>query len=80
MRRGGAVMEEALTPGGRAIVVTFSLEGPPKCSGLDVRRYSAETLARELGPSFKLEEAREQEHRTPAGKVQSFIYGLFVKT
>lgn len=73
-------MQRSLKPGGQAIIATFSLEGPPKCSSLEVRRYSAETLARELGRSFRLEESREQEHLTPAGKYQSFVYGRFVKT
>ncbi|NNE47724.1 MAG: class I SAM-dependent methyltransferase [Rhodothermales bacterium] len=73
------VMERALRPGGRAIVATFSLEGPPKCSGLDVQRYSVETLAEELGGSFRLEGSREQLHQTPAGKSQAFIFTLFRK-
>ena len=32
-----------------------------------MRRYSAATLAEELGPSFELIESREEVHRTPAG-------------
>jgi SAM-dependent methyltransferase len=79
-RRYVEVMKTALRDGGQAIVATFSLDGPPKCSGLEVRRYSAKTLAEELGPSFELVESREQVHRTPAGKGQSFVYDRLVKT
>lgn len=72
-------MEETLRKRGQAIVATFSLDGPPKCSGLDVRRYSAESLAVELGGAFQLLESREQVHRTPAGVSQPFVYGRFMK-
>jgi ubiquinone/menaquinone biosynthesis C-methylase UbiE len=73
------VMKKALVDGGRAIVATFSLDGPPMCSGLEVRRYSTQTLTEELCPAFELVESREQVHRTPTGKSQSFVYGRFVK-
>jgi len=72
-------LKEALVDGGQAIVATFSLEGPPKCSGLEVRRYSAETLALELGSSFELVESRQQIHRTPARRSQSFVYCRFTR-
>lgn len=74
------VLRRALRPGGQAVLSTFSLDGPSKCSGLEVRRYSAESLARELGSSFELVEHREQEHHTPSGAAQAFVYGRFLKT
>ena len=46
------VATECLKPGGHAILATFSLEGPMRCSGLDVIRYDAESLSRALGPAF----------------------------
>jgi SAM-dependent methyltransferase len=73
-------MNRAIRPGGHAVIATFSLEGPEKCSGLGVRRYSVETLAMEIGPPFRLVDGRKQVHRTPAGTDQSFAYGRFVKT
>ena len=63
--------------GGHVIVAPFGPEGPAKCSGLDVVRYSAEALLAELGPAFRLEREMSERHETPAGKVQSFIYCLF---
>ncbi len=78
-RRYVEVMRRALKRSGQAVIATFSLEGPPKCSGLDVCRYSAETLVRELGPAFKLDESREQVHQTPAGKSQAFVFARFRK-
>jgi SAM-dependent methyltransferase len=73
------VMKRALGEGGRAVVSAFSPDGPSKCSGLEVRRYSAAALSEELGPSFELVESRQQAHQTPAGKSQSFAYGRFAR-
>ena len=68
-----------LKPGGHAIVATFALDGPPRCSGLDVVRYSAGTLAAELGPRFRLVETLTDEHHTPMGTVQAFCYNRFIR-
>lgn len=65
---------ETLKPGGSAIIATFALDGPEKCSGLPVERYSPERLAQELGPSFELQDARPHLHTTPWGTTQSFQY------
>jgi len=66
----------ALSPGGFAVISTFSLDGPPRCSGLDVQRYSSETLLAELGPGFRLLDVLPENHRTPSGATQAFIYCL----
>lgn len=76
-RRYLATMRDALKPGGHAILATFSLHGPPRCSGLEVVRYSPDTLQAELGDGFRLMEALEEAHQTPSGAVQQFIYGRF---
>jgi SAM-dependent methyltransferase len=68
-----------LKPGGQAVFATFALDGPSKCSGLPVMRYSAATLSAELGPKFRLVETLDDEHRTPGGGVQRFCYGRFIR-
>jgi SAM-dependent methyltransferase len=68
---------QALRPGGHAIIGTFALDGPEKCSGLAVARYSAETLGALLGPEFLLIDSRRHEHVTPWGAVQNFQFGTF---
>jgi SAM-dependent methyltransferase len=72
-------LTRTLKPGGQAIVATFALDGPPKCSGLPVMRYSAETLSRELGPTFRLVETLTDEHHTPTGGMQRFCYNRFIR-
>jgi hypothetical protein len=64
----------ALAPGAQAIVGTFSLEGPERCSGLEVVRYDAQSLLTALGPAFELVEARDEGHVTPWGSVQAFTF------
>jgi SAM-dependent methyltransferase len=63
--------------GGHLIIGTFALDGPPKCSGLDVCRYDAQLLARELGPDFQRVKDLAHSHTTPWGKPQEFVFGLF---
>ena len=71
-----AQLRHALSPGGHLVMATFALDGPPRCSGLDVIRYSAESLADELGSGFELVESVREEHRTPSGAIQRFQYSL----
>jgi len=64
----------AVRPGGHVIVSTFGLEGPTKCSGLDVARYDADSLHDEFGSRFKLVESSKEVHNTPFGTTQQFLY------
>ncbi len=70
-------LEAGVAPGGFAVISAFSLEGPERCSGLDVVRYSPESLADELGAAFELVESRDEVHMTPTGAEQAFVYCLF---
>jgi SAM-dependent methyltransferase len=63
--------------GGHAVIATFALDGPEKCSGLEVRRYDGSALATELGPRFRLLKSVPELHRTPWNAAQSFQYSLF---
>lgn len=72
-----AALKAAIAPGGHVIVATFAEDGPPKCSGLEVVRYSPERLHATLDPSLDLVDTRHEHHRTPAGKDQSFVYCMF---
>lgn len=62
--------------GGFVIVATFGPEGPEKCSGLSVARYSADELHHAFGGAFRLLEHREERHHTPFGTEQEFVYCL----
>lgn len=62
---------------GNAIIATFALHGPEKCSGLEVRRYDATGLSVELGAEFELLEQADETHRTPWDTEQAFGYFRF---
>ena len=64
----------AVKPGGHVIVATFAEDGPTQCSGLPVMRYSAGDLHAEFGSPFTLLRHEKEEHHTPTGNVQKFVY------
>ena len=69
-----AVVMHAVKPGGHVIVATFAEDGPLQCSGLPVVRYSPQGLHAEFGNPFTLLKHEREEHHTPSGSVQKFIY------
>jgi len=62
--------------GGHAIIATFALDGPEKCSGLPVIRYDPEGLSEVFGDRFTLVAHRRHKHNTPWGSPQSFQFSL----
>ncbi|MFO1148048.1 MAG: class I SAM-dependent methyltransferase [Alsobacter sp.] len=72
-------LTRALRPGGHVIIGTFALDGPERCSGLPIVRYSPDSLGQELGALFSLVDTRDYEHRTPAGRVQRFQFSRFIR-
>ncbi len=72
-------LNKALMPGGHALMATFGPNGPLKCSGLEIVRYSSENLREELGEKFKLEKYFTEIHKTPFDTTQEFLYCLFRK-
>ena len=72
-------MASSVNEGGNLILATFSKEGPQKCSGLPVKRYSQESMVRLLAPFFKKIKCFEEKHTTPFNTIQSFTYCGFSK-
>jgi SAM-dependent methyltransferase len=60
--------------GGHVIIATFAEDGPTQCSGLPVMRYRAGDLHAEFGTPFELLKHEREEHHTPFGAVQQFVY------
>jgi SAM-dependent methyltransferase len=69
-----ATLRASLLPGGHLILATFGPDGPTRCSGLHVTRYSTDQLAALLRPEFKLVSSQQTEHTTPSGATQQFIH------
>jgi SAM-dependent methyltransferase len=68
--------QRAVRPGGHVIVASFGPEGPERCSGLEVVRYTPEAMHAEFGADFRLLDSTREEHRTPWGSTQAFVYCL----
>lgn len=64
----------SLKIGGHIIVASFGPDGPQKCSGLDVVRYSPDSMHDEFGGDFKLVKSLGESHQTPFGTSQEFVY------
>lgn len=73
------VLKSALEPGAYAILATFGPDGPEKCSGLPVRRYTVDMMAELLGPGFALQHSELEEHTTPGGSAQQFLFSTWKK-
>jgi SAM-dependent methyltransferase len=72
-----ARLRQGVRIGGHAIVATFALDGPEKCSGLPVMRYDAARLAQTVGSGFKLLQSQRNDHATPWGSHQFFQFSVF---
>ncbi len=70
-------MLQSLRADGWVVMATFADDGPEKCSGLPVMRYTASSLAETLGDEVKLVKHEKEQHQTPGGSIQSFLYCLF---
>ncbi len=68
------IVTDAIGTGGFLILGTFAEDGPTSCSGLPVRRYSADELADVFAQSFSVVGHEREEHLTPSGTAQSFTW------
>jgi len=68
-----------IVKGGYLILGTFSENGPEKCSGLEVSKYSAESISEVFKPEFKLVESFTTDHKTPFNTTQNFLFSIFKK-
>lgn len=69
-------LQHALRPGGHVVMSTFAEDGPERCSGLPVQRYSRQELMHALGPRFVLLAHERELHTTPSGAQQAFNHAL----
>ena len=67
-------LTESLAPAGHVVIATFALDGPRKCSGLDVVRYGPREINTLLGSSFQLLEIVHETHLTPGKTKKRFTY------
>lgn len=72
-------VSEKLVSGGYFILGTFSDNGPNICSGLNVRQYSEVEIAAIFRDGFEKIKCFTEDHQTPSGASQNFLYSIFKK-
>ena len=73
------IVEKNISESGHLIIGTFSENGPLKCSGLEVRRYSEKLIEKLFNRSFKLIDSFYYDHVTPFNTTQNFLFSHFIK-
>ena len=69
-----AAVRQSLRPGGHLLLATFGPQGPLRCSGLEIRRYDVPRLEKLLEPGFELRAHEIDDHETPGGSSQQFLF------
>ena len=59
------------------IIGTFSENGPTKCSGLEIKQYTEQTLTEELKNGFDKISCVTEDHKTPFNTIQNFLFCSF---
>jgi ubiquinone/menaquinone biosynthesis C-methylase UbiE len=70
-------LKKVVKRGGFVIIETFSPEGVPQCSGLELQRYDEEMLETFLGLEFELIQFKRHVHSTPSGDERPYVSTLF---
>ncbi len=69
-----SALMRALASGGQAIIGTFAVDGPLRCSGLEIAQYDAASMQAVMGADFTLLQESRESHTTPAGSTQNFAW------
>lgn len=70
---------QAIKPSGFLVIGTFSEQGPKKCSGLEIKQYSQESLVQVFDKAFKKIRCQQVNHLTPTQAIQQFTFCAFQK-
>nr|WP_294935234.1 class I SAM-dependent methyltransferase [uncultured Flavobacterium sp.] len=69
----------AMKDNGKMIIGTFSESGPNKCSGIEIKQYSANLLQETFKENFNSIECHFENHTTPFDTIQNFVFCSFEK-
>lgn len=70
---------KAVKENGHLFIGTFSENGPKKCSGIEIRQYSEDSLNDTFGPEFQKINCFKVDHKTPFDTFQNFVFCSFQK-
>lgn len=67
----------AISKNGMMVIGTFSKLGPKKCSGIDIKQYSEQTMTDRFEKYFEAIECFSVDHKTPFETIQNFAFCSF---
>ncbi len=74
-----SIAENAIKPHGLLLLGTFSENGPTKCSGLDIKQYTQNSMCTQFEKQFERVQCIQEDHKTPFNTSQNFLYCSFRK-
>lgn len=69
---------QLIAKNGNMIIGTFSKNGPLKCSGIEIQQYSEESLSEVFSQYFEKQKCFTEDHQTPSGSLQNFVFCSFI--
>lgn len=73
------IVADSINTNGTLIIGTFSENGPKRCSGIEIRQYSAEALTERFNEHFERRATLTEDHQTPFDTFQNFVFCSFKK-
>lgn len=70
---------ENINENGILLIGTFSEQGPTKCSGIEIKQYSEESMKQRLQDLFEKIKCITVDHQTPFDTLQNFVFCSFRK-
>ncbi len=70
-------VQQSIAPGGYLVLGTFSKNGPEKCSGLPIKKYTETALKERLQTFFLKLKCLTVKHLTPSESEQEFVFCSF---
>lgn len=71
------IARQAVNDNGYVAIGTFSDHGPDKCSGLAIKKYSEQTLQKQLKKGFEKLRCFTDDHITTFKTIQNFLFCSF---
>lgn len=73
------VAQESMKAAGILVIGTFSEQGPKKCSGIEIKKYSEATMTDRFQGYFEKIKCVRVDHKTPFDTIQNFVFCSFRK-
>ncbi|KOH42527.1 class I SAM-dependent methyltransferase [Sunxiuqinia dokdonensis] len=73
------IAQKSICPNGILVIGTFSEQGPEKCSGIEIKRYSEDAMTKLLNAFFEKIRCITVDHQTPFSTIQNFVFCSFRK-